>query len=78
MAGDPQMHAVEGIEPERGHEHAGIVEGDQAGIEQGVELGGEQEAVEDIEALGIGGAGGPRFGVAGAKKVGKVDSRCSG
>jgi hypothetical protein len=33
---------------------AGIVEVDQAGIEGGIEMGGEQQAIVDIEPLGVG------------------------
>jgi hypothetical protein len=37
----------------------GIVEIDQAGVERGIEMRGQQQAVVDIEALGIGLAQGP-------------------
>ena len=49
---------------------AGFGEGDEAGVEEGVELGGEEEAVEDVESLGVAGAVGPGFGVAGAEEFG--------
>jgi hypothetical protein len=47
----------------RGKQDAGVVEGDEAGIEERIELAGEEEAVEDVEALGVGGAVGPWLGV---------------
>ncbi len=68
FVGETEEHAVEGIQPRRGLQHAFVVEGDQAGVEERIELGGEEEAVEDVETLGVGGAVGPGLGVAGAEE----------
>jgi len=70
---------VEGTElgggEDRGHDENSVVgEGDEAAVEEGVEVGGEEEAVEDVEALGVGGANGPGLGVAGAEGVGEVEA----
>jgi hypothetical protein len=46
-------------QPRRHDEHAVIRERDQGGVEGRVDLGREQEAVEDVEALGVGRAIGP-------------------
>ena len=72
FVGETEEHPVEGIEPRRSLQHAFIVEGDQAGVEEGIELGGEEEAVEYVEAFGVGGAIGPWLGVAGAEEYGQV------
>ena len=65
-----QQHPVEGIEPRRSKQGPGILEGNKSGVEEGIKLGGEQEAVEDVEALCVGGAIGPWLGVAGAEEFG--------
>ena len=51
-----------------------VVEGHEALVEEGVEVGAEEEAVEDVEALLVGLALGPGFGVAGAKEFGNGDA----
>lgn len=35
-----QQHPVEGIEPRRSKQGAGILEGNESGVEEGIELGG--------------------------------------
>ena len=52
----------------RNHDFAFDGEADEPTIERGVELGSEQEAVEDIEALGIALAHRPRLDVAGSQQ----------
>ena len=59
---------MERIDAPRGMQGANVIEGDQAGVEEGIELGREQEAVEDIETFDVVGAVGPWPGVAGAEK----------
>ena len=46
----------------------GIVEIDQAGVERGIEMGGEQQAVVDIQTLCVGLALGARLDVARAQE----------
>jgi hypothetical protein len=50
------------------------IETDQEPIEQSVQVGGQEKAVEDIETFGIGRAVGPGFGVAGAQHLRQGDS----
>lgn len=57
---------MERIKAGRDKQLAGVVKGDEARVEEGVQLGGEEETVENIEALGVCGAIGPWLGVAGA------------
>ena len=47
-----------------------FIESHQVAIKEGIEVSAEEEAVEHIQALGIGDAFSPRFGVAGAQKLG--------
>lgn len=56
------------VQPRRNHDTALGVEADEPAIERSVELGREQEAVEDIEALSIGLAHGPWLDVAGSQQ----------
>jgi hypothetical protein len=48
---------------------AGFAERHQVPVKQGVEVGAKQEAIEDVEALGIGDAFGPRLRVARAHQL---------
>ncbi len=68
IVGETEEEPVDVTEFGGGDQQAGIVEGDEAGVEEGVVLGGEQQTVEDIEAFGVGGAVGPWFGVACAEE----------
>ena len=43
-----------------------VIEGDEEGIESGIEVSSKQEPVVDVEALGVGCAFRPRLDVAGA------------
>lgn len=56
---------------DRGNDyHPVIPYGYEALVEEHVKVGGEEEAVVDVEAFGVGGAVGPRFDVAGAEEFG--------
>lgn len=64
-----------GVSHGGGNLHGAVfVEGDEARIEEGIKLGGEEKAVEGVEALGVRGAVGPGFGVAGAEEFGDVEA----
>jgi len=56
----------------RDQDVSGGVETDEAPVEEGVEMGGEEEAVVDIEAVRVGGTVGPGKDVAGAKDLGLI------
>lgn len=76
---DLQIHAARHCQSELvggiGHEggdgqHDAIVpHGDQPGIECGIQVRGEQETIEHVQALDICGHR-PRFGMAGAQQLG--------
>ena len=56
-------------------DHRAILrEGDQRGVEGGVVMGGEEQAVEDVEALGVAVANRPGFDVAGAEEGAVLDA----
>lgn len=48
----------------------GIVEADQAGVESSVPEGGQQQAIVDVEAVGVGPALRPRYDVRGSEQTG--------
>ena len=48
---------------------------DEAGVERRIEMGRQQEAVEDVEALGVRVAVGPGLDVARAQKLGHPEAR---
>ena len=50
------------------------VKGHQTLVEEGVEVGAEEEAIEDVETLLVGLAFGPGFSVAGAEEFGNGDA----
>ncbi len=72
-----EAEAVSGLLVHLGGEEGGavVLKRHQMAVEEGVEVGGQEEAVEDVQALGIAGAFGPGFGVAGTKERRKVDAR---
>ena len=47
---------------------------DEAGVERGIEMGRQQEAVEDVEALRVRAAVGPGLDMARAQKLGHVEA----
>ncbi len=74
LVGEAQENLMDVGELGSGQQQPLFVEGNQAGVEEGIELGGEQEAVEDVEAFGVGGAVGPWLGVAGAEQFRQMES----
>lgn len=62
---DPEHFTVVSREQRRHDELAIFVYRDEASVEGGVEVGGEEEALEDVEMFGVGAAGCPGFDVAG-------------
>ena len=65
---DAQAGAVEGAEGVGDEDLAGLGEGDQAAVEGGVEVGGQEQTVVDVEALGVAGQA-PGLDVAGAEEL---------
>src|SRR5690606_31977909 len=83
LAGQPaQPHARLNAKPLQiacgqagaGQQMPGIVEADQKAIKQCIQIGNQQKAIEGIQPLGITGALGPGFGMAGTQHLGHIDA----
>ena len=59
-----------GADPGREQGRAVVVEGEQALVEQGVQVHGEKQAVVGVEPFLVGFAAGPGLGVAGRRSSG--------
>ncbi len=55
--GQPQQLTGGFVQDRGDDDFTGVCDGDEALVEGCVEVGSEQEAVEDVEALGVDGAG---------------------
>ncbi len=72
--GEAEGGAGGGGQARRGQDGAVLRDRDQAAVEGGVEMRGEKQAVEDVEAIRVGVAFGPGAGMAGAEQFRDVEA----